>query len=520
MSKYKRISAVLLVAAIACTLCGCGQKIPDSRSEDWGLYVRESNGDKFVVDDIGKKAAGYAFDKKGNIIDADKTIIIGADNCATFIYTQSVYAKDESVFHVELDSQITETSSGSLTGSPVRSVDPIEKTVRVTLDTKPADATCSTYSISSDNPNLVELVAARDDTKDEQTGTLTCNPVGGEIVFDFIAKDEGAANINIESLDGGSGINYSVSISVSETPINADEFEEKQPEPEDFSNEIDTNPVSGTASAIVAAEDDIPTTENTPGWITGTKANVREKTSTSSTILGTYPNGTALTILGSESGWTKVNIDGQTGYVKSVYVTDVNPNPGTEDKTAPGAENTDTPSGQSSGNQQNPSSGGTGSGQSASSGSPKPTPTPGPVNAPIAANDGYSHGFATSQAASPKGEATHVHDFKLTDVVEATETTKGYSVYQCSCGAMFTSDYTSSDPSSDTHIHSYSEDVISPTCTDMGFTNHVCSCGAEYRDNFVNAFGHSFGDGEEIDSENHIFQYTCIECGYTYTAEQ
>lgn len=68
---------------------------------------------------------------------------------------------------------------------------------------------------------------------------------------------------------------------------------------------------------------DIPTTTNTPGWISGNEVNFRELPGMEGKIITSYNRGKALTVLGSENGWSKVVLDGVTGYIKSEYVSDV-----------------------------------------------------------------------------------------------------------------------------------------------------------------------------------------------------
>jgi uncharacterized protein YkwD len=67
----------------------------------------------------------------------------------------------------------------------------------------------------------------------------------------------------------------------------------------------------------------ILTTVSTPGWISGNDVNFRELPGMGGEVITSYDRGKALTILGSENGWTKVQIDGIVGYVKSEYVSDI-----------------------------------------------------------------------------------------------------------------------------------------------------------------------------------------------------
>ena len=56
------------------------------------------------------------------------------------------------------------------------------------------------------------------------------------------------------------------------------------------------------------------------GYIKGTGVRMRSGASTTSSILGTYNNGTPLTITGTSGDWTAVTINGVKGYVNSAYV--------------------------------------------------------------------------------------------------------------------------------------------------------------------------------------------------------
>ena len=59
---------------------------------------------------------------------------------------------------------------------------------------------------------------------------------------------------------------------------------------------------------------------NAQGKITGDAVNLRSKPTTSSDLLGTYLEGTVMTVIGINSGWYKVKHDGKTGYIRSDYM--------------------------------------------------------------------------------------------------------------------------------------------------------------------------------------------------------
>lgn len=54
-------------------------------------------------------------------------------------------------------------------------------------------------------------------------------------------------------------------------------------------------------------------------------------------ILGSYPRGTAVTVLSSENGWSKVEIGGKTGYMSSLWLSSYRPTGSTGSSSAIGA---------------------------------------------------------------------------------------------------------------------------------------------------------------------------------------
>ena len=66
--------------------------------------------------------------------------------------------------------------------------------------------------------------------------------------------------------------------------------------------------------------------EETAAYINGMYVCLRSAPDTSSTILGTYSTGKALTVTGSSGDWIAVRIDGKEGFVFSQYIAEENPN--------------------------------------------------------------------------------------------------------------------------------------------------------------------------------------------------
>jgi len=76
-----------------------------------------------------------------------------------------------------------------------------------------------------------------------------------------------------------------------------------------------TKPSSSSASSA----------SGTDGYIKGSSVRMRSGAGTGYSILGTYNNGTPLTINSESNGWTSVTINGTRGFVNSAYVTTTKP---------------------------------------------------------------------------------------------------------------------------------------------------------------------------------------------------
>lgn len=58
--------------------------------------------------------------------------------------------------------------------------------------------------------------------------------------------------------------------------------------------------------------------------VTGGSLNLRQSPSLSASVLGQYPSGSWMTVLEEQGDWSKVQVNGKTGYVMSRYLTDSN----------------------------------------------------------------------------------------------------------------------------------------------------------------------------------------------------
>ena len=68
--------------------------------------------------------------------------------------------------------------------------------------------------------------------------------------------------------------------------------------------------------------------------------------------------------------------------------------------------------------------------------------------------------------------------------------------------------------------HVYSAVTTNPTCTERGYTTYTCECGDNYVGNYVDAYGHSFGEWETVKepttTQEGLKERRC-ECGETQT---
>ncbi len=138
---------------------------------------------------------------------------------------------------------------------------------------------------------------------------------------------------------------------------------------------------------------------------------------------------------------------------------------------------------------------------------------------------------------------THTHNYNAV-VTAPTCTEKGYTTHTCSCGDSYVDSYTNAlghdykngectrchaKDSGQTHEHDYKSTVTAPTCTSAGYTTYTCTgCGHSYKDNYKDALGHDYKNGECIrchakdpnhththDYKSTVTKPTCTEKGYT-----
>ena len=129
------------------------------------------------------------------------------------------------------------------------------------------------------------------------------------------------------------------------------------------------------------------------------------------------------------------------------------------------------------------------------------------------------------------------HDFKITENVEATCLEDGHIYFECqrkncsetkkqtllSSGHYFGEDKVCDNcgyTEADNHIHSYTATIVAPTCTSLGYTLYECTCGDKYRTDYIEQKGHRWNDGAveiaKTCTKNGVMLSTCLDCTATH----
>lgn len=86
----------------------------------------------------------------------------------------------------------------------------------------------------------------------------------------------------------------------------------------------------------------------------------------------------------------------------------------------------------------------------------------------------------TAPTTKPTEPTVHKCAYVAVMVVAPNCTTDGYTVYQCTCGDAYNSDFIAKVN------HNYVDTVVAPTVDAEGYTSHVCiDCGDNYIDSYV-----------------------------------
>ncbi len=142
-----------------------------------------------------------------------------------------------------------------------------------------------------------------------------------------------------------------------------------------------------------------------------------------------------------------------------------------------------------------------------------------------------SCGESYSELLEPTG-----HNYQITNTVEPTCTTDGYIAFTCQSGCGATKQQTLSALGHDfvgnicyrcgyeinPHTHEYDVfDIVDATCTTMGYTVYSCACGHSYRGDYVEPTSHDWDSGvmtiEKTCTTQGLKTYTCQNCSATKT---
>lgn len=174
------------------------------------------------------------------------------------------------------------------------------------------------------------------------------------------------------------------------------------------------------------------------------------------------------------------------------------------------------------------------------------------IEIPTEEKDGLERRDCVSCDAYETQIVEYVPHSYVTEVIDPTCTSQGYTVYTCTeCGFSYEDDYTEMidhdydewfveiEPTHNTEgverrnckhceayetksieveEHKYSTEVIAPTCTEEGYTLYTCECGETYKDDFVGVVAHHYGEAEVVVEatclEGGLKKHSCTECGH------
>ncbi len=84
---------------------------------------------------------------------------------------------------------------------------------------------------------------------------------------------------------------------------------------------INSGGIDGYVAAMYISDVETVKNFNAAGVLTGDDIRIRSAPSISDSVLGTYPAGTAIRIIGINNGWYKTQYNGLTGYIRSDFMT-------------------------------------------------------------------------------------------------------------------------------------------------------------------------------------------------------
>lgn len=182
----KKIIAMLFAVVLSlCCISGCGKtvELPATTSEDADLYY---SGSEFY-NLAGESQDGYAFDKSGNIVNAEGEVVIAAANAVELTCVGSV----------EPVAELKATLDGRETAEGVKTTEPKEFAFK--LNISPADCLNSTITIESSDPGALYFPYGKNANALADMETPETNELGS---VTFKAGAESAELISVVRFEG------------------------------------------------------------------------------------------------------------------------------------------------------------------------------------------------------------------------------------------------------------------------------------------------------------------------------
>lgn len=524
--------ALIVILALGC-LTGCGQKLPETTSQEAGLYVYGSD----VLDALGEVAQGYTIDEDGNILNSDGDVVVAAASVAVFTVLGELSVPDAG--------QLKQTMEAELLENEQLATSPVKFTVTIHADAQ--DIVNSTIVVETDDTALYfpyednkELLAdAFTQAPDEPITAITLKPAGNEDI-DLVLEGafEGEYNLTVKNVLGSDIAKFPISV-VAKVVEKDEDAEDEEDHVHDYEEKVVAATTKSQGYTIYTCKicglsyrdnftDKLPCNHVYKDKVVAPTYTSTGYTLHTCTLCGySYKDNETAKLVCSHSNVTKTKVDPtctEGGYTLSKC--NICHEEWKDSETAALGHNYD--GGKVS---VEATCGTTGTriytcrrcGETrsetiAATGKHGSTHTQVSVAATctkegIMLNVCDVCGKSISSTSIPA--TGHSSTLNWVTVTEATCGSNGLKNGCCTtCGAVI---QTESIPA--TGNHSYVTNTVEPSCTTGGYTEDVCSvCGSRHESNITSALGHDWEERTEqkqVGSEVHTF---CGECGMDLTA--
>lgn len=300
MKKIKNISNILIVATISLSImiglstktiaantakikvetanlratASSDSKILELLSMDEKVEILEKNGDWYKVK--YKSIEGYL---RSDLIDVKEEVV-----------TEQKENKTEEQEEKKVEEKTEETTSE----------DKKEETTAVEEDKE--ENKFGNYKVKEElNIKLIPLIQAKTITTLKENDIVKVSDIKNN--WAYVETDTNSGWVNIGKIE------------YKGEEVAQEKTEEKEEEKEE--EKTDTEKETKTEN-----DTEIKTTTNTTKYVATSAANIREKASTSSDVLKSVTINTEVTVLGESNGWSKVQVNGVTGYISSRLLSD------------------------------------------------------------------------------------------------------------------------------------------------------------------------------------------------------